>query len=308
MRIRSFKHAFHAGLPSAFDHFCARTRVVAGESLGNTSNEANPREHKVRALRALKAVWRGHSPVRSIGKLIRESFLSFVTKRRVERGPEAIGTIALIRVFDAVDGLDSACLVFAHSVLDDVSQQCLRAVALVAPAEFEDYLSSRKVTLGQAKTNSYSSLLGSLLEENLASLLRESLRKRIDLLCSKCRPSSERAEPNRYRLDLNRIEAIDKVRQDIIHRVQLDLPLTDLDGTLKYIEDTCRFLVSMVCTRYCISLDFNNELIAGPPDSEVSAVDANSFRQSLDALSKDVLARLEKGVQQIEKTVERHED
>lgn len=161
--------------------------------------------------------------------------------------------------FDAKSAVDAASLVFAHSALDAIATELCDLIAEIAPYDWEDGIFNRKVSLTELRTmSSYEEVFKSVLCSYMQEVAKKSLLQRIKLINQKCQPVPEwsfrrAAEP--YTLDEDAVEALDKRRQDIVHRLELRTMHPDIETDLTYLEATCLYLSNMVGYRYKLALD-----------------------------------------------------
>ena len=164
-------------------------------------------------------------------------------------------------LLDARTAVDAASLVFAHSILDDLASECCRISSFAAPQEWASAIEKRKVALADLKNSSFQALYDSFLSEYLDQLAREPLMKRLDLLNQKCQPAPTFSPEGRvYIYDVDRIRGVDLLRHEIIHRVALNRQFPSIEEDLKYLEETCCFLVFLVNQRYQLPLDIQSWL------------------------------------------------
>lgn len=196
---------------------------------------------------------------------------------------ELLGEItAEMMLSDAKNATDAAALVFAHSILDDVATQCCRIAARIAPDQWEPSVSERKLTLSDLKGfGSYNAALRHLVERYLADLEGKSVVTRIRILNQRCQPAAHDFPglPD-FNLDLERIESLDRRRQDVIHRVRLRESLADVDSDITYLHNTCHYLMALVSFRYGVTVDPGcmDDLIEDLGPSEGSELDLSIRR------------------------------
>jgi len=152
-------------------------------------------------------------------------------------------------------GMHSACVVFAHSVIDAVTSDCCRVSAVVAPHDWEQDLSQRQVSLGEIKERTYPEILNDRLLKYMSALERDPLLKRVDLLHLRCPPSEMPASRTGYRFDRDRVERFDRLRHEIIHGNGMGEPIAGLEDELSFINRTCGYMLNLVGRRYGLRLD-----------------------------------------------------
>ena len=85
--------------------------------------------------------------------------------------------------------VDSASLVFAHSILDDLATECCRISAAADPNEWRHAIRDRRIRVGDLAERPAEQLIHSALAEYLDQLGKEALLKRLDILSTKCQPA-----------------------------------------------------------------------------------------------------------------------
>lgn len=167
------------------------------------------------------------------------------------------------------EAVDSAALVFCHSILDNAAFEYCRISALVSPASWETYIAGKQVTLDQVKNASYSDILREKLATTLKSLERESLLFKIDRLFSICKPAKEFSPIELYTYDRKRIEALDESRHRIVHSYsfQSSIPVSEAD--VEYYLGTANYLMALLNETFDLKIDPEKMLsaFAGPPPS-----------------------------------------
>jgi hypothetical protein len=191
---------------------------------------------------------------------------SLLTKEQLDaKGPQdkvPIRTLlsnitAEMMTHEAQTATDSAALVFAHSILDDAATQYCRIAAALSPSDWASSLSERKLSLSDFKTlKSYEAAVQYILGQYLGELQNQSLVTRIKLLNRNCQPMPDQQSGlAEYKLNLETIEALDKKRQDIIHRTNLREPCENIEADIDNLFDTCRYLGALVSYKYGVKAD-----------------------------------------------------
>lgn len=81
-----------------------------------------------------------------------------------------------------------------------------------------------------------------------------SLREKIDRLHARCRPPHKWSETD-YTFDPGRIDALDRLRQGIIHRDAFGGPIRNVEEELDYMNRTCMYFAALVNFRYKLRID-----------------------------------------------------
>ena len=147
--------------------------------------------------------------------------------------------------------VDAASLVFMHSALDASVQDLCLVCSLAAPNDWEPFLAKQKVLLSDVKAADFETLFTQRLSQHVAALERDSLVKRVDRLFQVCRPSGNYSRSG-YSYDRDRLEKIDRDRQDVIHGG--GVVLSHVDTVLEFLLETGLFLFGMVNHRYGVKV------------------------------------------------------
>lgn len=181
---------------------------------------------------------------------------TFTHERRDEIAKERVS--ALIRTTQGV--VDSASLVFAHSILDDAATESCRIIAVADPPAWMDEVSSKRHTLGEFRTRTYDEMYLEHLNSFLDNLDRnKSLAERIQLVHAKCPPTGRREVLHkRFEYDPERVARIDELRRDIVHRLRMTIPVETVEQNIEYAEQTSIYLLRLATDKYRLKLDLND--------------------------------------------------
>lgn len=174
---------------------------------------------------------------------------------------------ALIRVMtDGAVGtfeesLDSAAIVFAHSILDAAVQDCLWISAFSAPHEWIEYVGERRIRLSELSTRSHAEHLKIAISVELDRLERKSLLKKVDRLFQLCKPKKQVYLTNGFRFDRDRLEKLDELRHTIVHNPGWSRNLSKVDDDLEFLRRSGLHLVVMISETYPAGLN-TKELFA----------------------------------------------
>jgi DNA primase len=153
-----------------------------------------------------------------------------------------------------VDGclipLDSALLVFAHSLLDVVLQECICVSAIAKRSDWLKYLSERKITLAEFEAKGLKDIQNDLLNQHINTVSRESLLKRSDILHAVSRPSDASLSENIFSRE--QLENIDKLRHEIVHKLEFHKEITNIGDILASIQKMGVYFVILVGTTHSI--------------------------------------------------------
>jgi hypothetical protein len=151
--------------------------------------------------------------------------------------------------------VDAASLVFAHSVLDANAFDYLRVTALAAPKDWLPDVQNKQVSLEDVLRLKSDELFHQALKKRLEQLERESLITKIDVLFARCQPPPKWSPMTDYQFDPQRLQKVDKLRQDILHGEALGRVIPNVEQELDYLNRTTMFLLGLVNFRYGLRLD-----------------------------------------------------
>jgi hypothetical protein len=181
----------------------------------------------------------------------------------------------------ALSAIDKTSLVLAHSILDEVATECCRISAAVAEGEWTPYVGQRKVTLTDALGTPAPDLARRLLSEYLEQLGRDPLFRRLETLNRHCQPAPAfqyNGEP--YAFDGDRLIAIDRHRQRIIHQLEFSGsdPQVILED-LRYVEATCFFFIFILGSKQGFVADPNQDSL-----NNLASTSSNPVRLAYEGL------------------------
>lgn len=157
---------------------------------------------------------------------------------------------------DFVVSLDSASIIFAHSILDSVAMEYCRLSGLIAPEDWFQKVMNKKVELREAVQSEKIALIQKTLQVYFSQLEKESLLKKLDCLHSVCMPKKPEIQISNYKYERNRIEVYDDLRHRIVHGSERIEPLKDGDKEIDYLMRTCfPYLWVMVGSSYGLRFD-----------------------------------------------------
>jgi hypothetical protein len=115
------------------------------------------------------------------------------------------------------ESLDSAALVFAHSILDSAVLDCLWISAFSAPRDWMEFVGKRSIPLSEVETKSPAEHIKTAVSGELDRLERESLLKKVDRLFQLCKPKKQTYLTNGFKFDRDRLKRLDALRHAIVH-------------------------------------------------------------------------------------------
>ncbi|MBV8658701.1 MAG: hypothetical protein JO142_12830 [Burkholderiales bacterium] len=183
---------------------------------------------------------------------------TFVEDGHASRTPDFL-TKSAISVFRL--HLDSASLVFAHSILDAALLDLCDVCSMLAPRDWLPVLALKKVDIGSVFNKGMDDLLHELIQKKLEELERESLLKKVDLIFQLCQPDGRVVEPAGFRFDRDRLLSLDGFRHEIVHSNGKRDDSRDIDADLEFMRNCGLHLWCHVNLRYGIRLDPNLFLV-----------------------------------------------
>jgi hypothetical protein len=158
-------------------------------------------------------------------------------------------------VSQAQIAVDAASIVFAHSFVDGAVLDYCRVTALVAPRDWESVIDQRQVPLSDVRAANYEQILKRKLDEFFAQLERESLLRKMDHLFARCKPPEKWSAMHGYVFDRERLEKLDRYRQEVIHGNGPVQALADAGAEVDYLMRVTLFSQGSVNLRYGLRLD-----------------------------------------------------
>ena len=155
----------------------------------------------------------------------------------------------------AINSLNAATILFAHSMVDGAAIDYCRVTVLHAPEDWEPDVLNKQVPLSVIRTASFEEIRKTKIDQALEELEMESLREKIDRLHARCKPPSGWSPMTGYAFDSKRIERLDRLRQDIVHGEALGQAIPNADEEFDYIFRTCMYFMGLVNLRYGLRLD-----------------------------------------------------
>lgn len=127
-----------------------------------------------------------------------------------------INVSAQMAVENCLKTIESASLVFLHSIFEESIFELCCLVSQINPTAFYRYIKNEKIEFKLNEFDSYKSrdLWREKLVKYMSILEGKSLIKKIDTLFAVC-PNNH--ETDKYSYDKQRIEAFDKLRHEIVH-------------------------------------------------------------------------------------------
>ncbi|RLA89665.1 MAG: hypothetical protein DRG20_04420 [Deltaproteobacteria bacterium] len=151
--------------------------------------------------------------------------------------------------------IDAASLIFARSVIDSAALNYCRCCALVSPQDWEGFVKKKKILIEEVKGRSYDEILNINVENYINSSDRESLLTKIERLFQVCKPSNNFLSLNNYRFDRNRLQKLDRMRHDIVHKSSSIPLLPQGDNDIWFFWQSTIFLMALVNFKYGLKVN-----------------------------------------------------
>lgn len=163
-------------------------------------------------------------------------------------------------LLNAINTLDAASLVFAHSILDDLTIQYCQISITAAPEDWQNEVADTKLSLAEFRSKPTEETIRDLPNSYMNSVRRLSLPKRVELLCQKCKPrklqiAAFTVGEKPFRLDMDRLRVLDKRRHTVVHELNLWEMQDSTDDDLEYMKTVGKYLSVMVGLRYNLRVD-----------------------------------------------------
>lgn len=136
----------------------------------------------------------------------------------------------------AKSAVDSACIVFAHGILDASVYGYLTVTSLACPESWECYIERKKIELSSFKSKQYEQMRNDKIQDFLERTVeKSSLMYKLDLLHNITQPTTAQINPD-YKYDRKCLEKLDDIRHRIVHGNEWDAGWLDFDREFFYWE------------------------------------------------------------------------
>jgi len=222
--ITSFREISHLGLPAASPHIYDQYLAFAGELFSDPQHDKLFKDKK-KALMVLGSV-------------------------------EALGRkMAEEKMQNYIASVDAASLTFAHSVIDSAALNYCQCCFLAAPADWEEFVEKRKISLEELKGKNYEEVLKAKANDYIQSLDRESLLTKAERLFQVCQPPADFSPIHNFTYDRARLEGLDQMRHDTVHQKGPVPRLPNGDSDIWFLQQTANFFMALVSSKYGLKID-----------------------------------------------------
>jgi hypothetical protein len=135
----------------------------------------------------------------------------------------------------AVRTANSAVLVFAHTLLDEVLSECCRISFEASPTDWYGFVQKRKVEISSLFTEKRNAILRTAAKEFVNQLTRESMVERFEYLNRVCAPKYKGAKIPTSWLTREELEKFDRMRHRIIHGKPFSPVRTDVGDQIQLV-------------------------------------------------------------------------
>jgi hypothetical protein len=154
---------------------------------------------------------------------------------------------------NAAYSVDAASLVFAHTVLEDGVNSYLGITSHFVPDFWKEWVKKKQFDLEAVMKHGLDDVVAKIIRKEVWSIRRnDSLVKKANLLLAICKPSA----PNPYySFDQEKVTAIDKLRQDIVHGDLLGTEITEIDEKLLCLRNTWLYFFKLMHNTFGLRID-----------------------------------------------------
>jgi hypothetical protein len=175
-------------------------------------------------------------------------------------------SFAKLTTDQSMAAVEAARFVFAHTILDGLATSIVGFLAAAEPERWEDTVKDRKVSLAEAKADSYEKLRGNLLDKQVKELAQDSLIKRFGIIFSRTGENNDLIRDFGY--DQKRMEQLDQLRHDFVHKDALGNRMPTLDDDLNFMYKSGMALIAAVSQHLGIRVNLSR-VVLGARESTV---------------------------------------
>ena len=150
--------------------------------------------------------------------------------------------------------LDSSSIIFAHSILDISTIELCETLFVLDREIFKDNISKQEISIGEMVKKGLPAIIKDKSEHFLVNVSKKSIKDRIELFYSKCKPNNLSTITD-YKYDNNKINNIDKIRHEIIHKYNPSYFIDNVDEKITYMQKTIFHLVFVLCKTFDVKLN-----------------------------------------------------
>ncbi len=151
--------------------------------------------------------------------------------------------------------VDSATLVFAHTLLDEILLDCCQISFLACPEAWYQFVTKRKVELGAVLAGSGEQLIRQAAWEEICSLRRESMQKRLERLNQVCIPRLKAPPGPTAWIELEELNRFDRLRHGIVHGKAFSKKVPKVENLAAFGKRAGFSALMLVCEAHDLHLD-----------------------------------------------------
>ena len=158
--------------------------------------------------------------------------------------------------------VDAAAIIYAHAILDANLYKLCEISASIDADGWLPKISRKTVTFEEIRSSSASKIASKLVASHLEKLERKSLLKKCDSLLGVIRPKRTRGLVKKFHYSRERLETIDQLRHDLVHKLQFHRKVKQVDIKIRYLFNTGEFFYRLLAEYYGIRIT-EDKLLAG---------------------------------------------
>ncbi len=151
--------------------------------------------------------------------------------------------------------VDSASLIFAHSILDGIAFDFCSTAALGFPESWKPFIENKKIPMREVLASTSEEIQESLIKTDLEHLEKESLLTKSDRLFAICQPDSTFDPLESYKFDRKNLKKLDELRHKIVHHPENLIKIPTIENDLEFLEKTGLFYMSLINYRFDFRCD-----------------------------------------------------
>lgn len=155
---------------------------------------------------------------------------------------------------NALNVVDTASLIFGHSLLDGLINQYIEIIESIDQDVLIDRVKDTKVKLRSVLNGEVEQIVLKRVTAQVKSLQRESVIKRCDFLLDICKPSEDAMRMGEYKFDRDRLRNLDDARHAIIHEPNILGRTETLRDDLDFLTRTGMFFLKIMHYKYDLKI------------------------------------------------------
>lgn len=227
--IENFLTPENIKFSKAFENYMAKWGYV--EQFRHLAGFSFPKSHEYYS-KYLREIFETMKPGGELGRVLIDPEEFFRNGN-----PEQVADQAAKRSIDnALNVVDTASLIFGHSLLDCLINVYIEIIEIVDQDVLVDRVKDAQVKLSSILDGDVQQIIQRRVAAHVKGLQRESIIKRCDFLHEICQPSDDATRMGEYKFDRDRLRQLDDSRHAIIHE-------PNILGRTETIRDDLDFLL-----------------------------------------------------------------